>query len=256
MLADTHISKIIDYSNALDCFPSADIAGGVCYFLWDKNHNGECLVANIHNNCRSESKRWLNEFSILVKYATGVEIIRKVHRVETNMMNTSVSSRKPFGLGTNYGTKKKGQIRVKTNSGFGFVELAEITAGSKLIDKWKVITSKVSYDHASSPDKSGQRRVLSILEILPPGTICTETYIIIGSYSSEFEAQNMLSYMKTKFARLLISLSCFSQDITKDRFLFVPIIPVDKSWTDEELYKKYSLTEGEITFIQSMIKPM
>lgn len=89
-----------------------------------------------------------------------------------------------------------------------------------MIEKWKTITSKVSYDHGGLPDKDGQRRVLSKVEVLPPKTICTETYIVAGSFDTEAEARNAETYLKTKFVRFLVSLLSFSQDITKDRFFF------------------------------------
>ena len=106
------------------------------------------------------------------------------------------------------------------------------------------------------PDKDGQRRVLSKVEVLPPKTICTETYIVAGSFDNEAEAKNAETYLKTKFVRFLVSLLSFSQDITKDRFFFVPDLPMNKAWTDELLYKRYDLTSEEIEFIESLTKEM
>ncbi len=171
-------------------------------------------------------------------------------------MSEQVSSRKPFGLATNERPKAKGDLKLKYYGGYGSYPSNLITVGSDLIPLWKVITSKTSYDHAGQPDKEGQRRVFSTLEILKPNEICTETYIIVGSFNSEKECLNLLSYLKTKFTRFLVSQLSFSQDITKDRFAFVPIEDFSEPWTDEKLYKKYGLTEEEIAFIESMIRPM
>ena len=116
--------------------------------------------------------------------------------------------------------------------------------------------SYLSAEHAGQPDKNGQFKILSTTEILPPKTICTETYLIAGSFTSETEAQNYYNYLKNKFVRFLIGQIAVSQHITKSSFSFVPMQDFSKPWTDAELYEKYGLTVEEIAFIEAMIKPM
>ena len=125
-----------------------------------------------------------------------------------------------------------------------------------MIDRWKVISSRSGHEHAGNPGSDGMRRVLSVIDVLPPGTICTETYLVVGDYSDEVQAINLVSYMKTRFFRFLVSLFMYSHSITKDTYAFVPILDMNKKWTDEKLYKKYGLTDVEIAFIESKIKPM
>jgi len=125
-----------------------------------------------------------------------------------------------------------------------------------MINEWKVMTAKTSHDHAGLPDNAGKRRVLSRTEILPPKYVCTESYIILGSFKTKKEAENCLSYVTTRFLRFLASLLSFSQDITRERFALVPLQDFSGPWTDEKLYKKYGLTKAEIDFIESMIRPM
>ena len=171
-------------------------------------------------------------------------------------MSEQVSSRKPFGLPTNARPLKSGDIKLRWNNGEGPYVRNKVIVGTEMINEWKVITSKVSYDHAGQPDKNGMRKVLSIIDILPPGTICTETYIVAGSSKEKSKAENLASYLRTKFLRFLVSQLSFSQDITKDRFSFVPILDIDTLWTDEKLYERYGLTTEEIAFIESKIRPM
>ncbi len=256
MLNDKRFRKIVDYTSASDAFPGADVPGGVCYFLWDNSYNGETEIEVRNGNQIDISKRYLNEFDTFIRYSTAADIIKKVRIHSKSFMSEQVSSRKPFGLATNERPKAKGDLKLKYYGGYGSYPSNLITVGSDLIPLWKVITSKTSYDHAGQPDKEGQRRVFSTLEILKPNEICTETYIIVGSFNSEKECLNLLSYLKTKFTRFLVSQLSFSQDITKDRFAFVPIEDFSEPWTDEKLYKKYGLTEEEIAFIESMIRPM
>jgi site-specific DNA-methyltransferase (adenine-specific) len=256
MLNDKCIKVLVDYWDSTDCFPGVDIAGGICYFLRDKDYNGDCEIINIHREKISKSKRPLNEFETLVRFGVAAEIIKKIKIYKENDMSQQVSSRKPFGLATNERPMKKGDLTLLWNGGQGPYESSKIEIGKELIEKWKVVTSKVSYDHGGQPDKEGKRRVLSKIEILPPKTICTETYIIVGSFDKRKDCENLVTYLKTKFVRFLISQLSFSQDITKDRFSFVPIQDFTEPWTDEKLYKKYGLTEEEIAFIESMIRPM
>jgi len=94
------------------------------------------------------------------------------------------------------------------------------------------------------------------LRLLPPKTVCTQSYLVAGVYDDEIEALNLISYLKTKFMRFLLQQAISSQDISKDKFLFVPIQDFTEPWTDEKLYKKYGLSKEEIAFIESMIRPM
>ena len=167
-----------------------------------------------------------------------------------------VSSSKPFGLRTFVRPQESGDITLRWQNGEGPYNSKEITVGREMIDQWKVITSYVGYDHAGSPGKDGKRKVFSKIDTLPPKTICTETYLVIGAFDSENEARNLIGYMKTLFFRFLVSQFMYSHHITKDSYRLVPIQDFTQEWTDEKLYAKYGLTDEEINFIESMIRPM
>jgi len=256
MLNDTHIRYLCDYENAAECFPGVDLAGGVCFFLWDRDAPGECKVENIVNGEQFTSTRSLNEFEIFIRNGRAVSIIHKAKLLNEKMMNMQVLSRKPFGLPTNERPKGHGDLILRWQNGEGAYPRNDITTGAEIIDKWNVICAKTAYDHAGSPGKDGRRKVFTKIHILPPKTICTETYIVVGSFDTEKEAQNLREYMMTSFFRFLVSQFLFSQDITRDRFAFVPVQDFSEQWTDEKLYAKYGLTEEEIAFIESMIRPM
>ena len=256
MLNDNRISKIVDFENAGECFPGVDIAGGICYFLWDKDYKGDCDVVNVVNGNESHSVRALNEFSTFIRNSNAVPIIRKVLSFKEKTMNTMVSSSKPFGLRTFVRPQKSGDITLRWQKGVGPYKRSDITTGTEIIDDWKVITSYVGYDHAGNPGRDGKRKVFSKIDIIPPGTICTETYLVIGAFKSQHEAENLIGYMKTLFFRFLVSQFMYSHHITKDSYQFVPIQDFSEPWSDEKLYKKYGLTEEEIAFIESMIRPM
>ena len=256
MLNDNHIRVLVDYENASDCFPGVDIAGGVCYFLWDRDNPGLCDVVNIRNNETRHSVRALNEFDTFIRHDRAASIVRKVCAFGEPMMSNMVSSSKPFGLRTFVRPQESGDILLRWQNGEGPYRRDEITVGRELIDKWKVITSYVGYDHAGNPGKDGKRRVFSKIDILPPGTICTETYLVVGSFDTEQEATNLVAYMRTLFFRFLVAQCMYSHHITKEAYRLVPIQYFSQSWTDEKLYAKYGITDEEFLYIKTTIRTM
>lgn len=256
MLTDERIRKLVDFEDANECFPGVDLAGGVCYFLWERDYRGPCEVVNIHNGSAAVTTRALNEFETFIRHSQAVPIIRKVLSRNEKRMSEQVSSRKPFGLPTNARPMKSGDITLRWQKGEGPFRRKDISVGVEMIDEWKVVTSYVGYDHAGNPGKDGKRRVLSKVDILPPGTICTETYLVIGSYKKKAHAVNLVRYMKTRFFRFLVAQFMYSHHITKDSYSFVPVLDMATEWTDEKLYTRYGLTKEEIAFIESKIRPM
>jgi len=256
MLNDNRIRKIVDFEDSSEVFPGVSVAGGICYFLWDKDYSGSCEVVNMYSGADTKTTRLLNEFSTFVRHSQAVPIIRKVLACNAKRMNEQVSSYKPFGLRTYVKPQKSGDITLYWQKGRGPFKRQDITAGIEMIDKWKVIASRSGHEHAGNPGTDGTRRVLARTDVLPPGTVCTETYLVIGSYSTEREALNLLSYMKTRFFRFLMSLFMYSHGITRETFAFIPILDMTKTWTDKKLYMYFNLTEDEITYIESRIRPM
>lgn len=256
MLSDKHIRKLKDFTDSEDCFPGVDIAGGICYFLWDRENEGECEVVTVHNSQEKKSERILNEYPIFIRHAEALSIIKKVSLLNENYYNETVSSQKPFGLRTYVKPNTNGDITLRYNKGTGPFWRRDVTQALDWIDKWKVIMSYLTYDHAGRADKDGRRRIFSTMEVLPPNSVCTETYIVIDTFDTQNEANNLFNYLKTRFVRFLVAQTTSTQHIAKNNFAFVPKQDFSKPWTDEELYKKYNLTDEEIEFIESMIRPM
>lgn len=256
MLNDKRISHLYDYPNDKDVFgPNVDVAGGVCYMLWDKNYNGLCKVALCQKENKTISQRNLAENKIFIRYEKATSILSKVIG-ESETMNTHVSSQKPFGLRTYVTPTNTGDIKLRYNGGVGAFKRDAVSSKKEWIDKWKVMTSYRTNEHAGKADKDGRKRILSTTEILEPGTVCTETYIILDVFDNEEYAKNLMSYLKTNLVRFLISLYANTQSLSKEDFQFVPLQDFSEPWTDEKLYKKYNLSQDEIAYIESLIKPM
>ncbi len=255
MLADNRVRKLVDFENAKDAFPGVDLAGGVCYFLWNRDGRGLCEVTNIvGDSSESATERRLDEFSTFVRHSAAVPIIRKILHKNEPTMSAQVSSRKPFGLATNARPEATGDLVLRWEKGEGPFPRNKITVGSEIVDKWKVITSYVAYDHAGNPGKDGKRKVFSKIDVLPPREICTETYLVIGAYDSEMEAKNLITYMRTKFFRFLVSQFMYSHHLTRSAYDFVPVLDMKIVWTDENLSERYQLTDEEREFIDSKIR--
>lgn len=256
MLNDKCISKLYDYIDPHDCFPTVDVAGGVCYFLRDNKYNGLCKFVSCKSGSQISNMRDLSESEVLIRHQEEISILNKVQIEGQTYLNEIAYSQKPFGLRTYVKPMEKGNILLRYNGGIGPYDRDCVTVNKDLIDSWKIVTSRLTAEHAGETDKNGQKRIFATLEMLEPGTICTETYMMLCTYKSKTECDNVLKYLKTRFVRALIAMATSTQQMSKANFRFVPLQDFTKPWTDEELYKKYNLTDDEIKFIESMIKPM
>ena len=261
MMNDRHIRKVVDHTNSKDCFPGISVSGGICYFLWDRDNEGDCEFVNITNDERDSITRPLNEFKILVRYNKAVSIIHKVQAKKEPLLDEIISSLMPYGLSTSYRghvhPKNKNELSLHASNGITYIDRSEISKGAETVDRYKILVSKTSAEHAGEPGKDGRFRVIpSSIKVLSPGEVCTHSYFVIGNWDTSVQAENCLSYMKTKFVRFLMLLCVSGFGLSKIVFQFVPLQNFDKPWTDEELYEKYGLSDAEISFIDSMIKPM
>ena len=270
MLNDKQLIKLFDYEDSRDCFPTVDIAGGVCYFLWNKGSDNKCVVTSILGSFRNESTRYLNEHDTFIRNQKVLDIINKVKsQTFTGFLSQTVYSRKPFGIRSfqrGFPAKPGRNISLFGSDGITYMEEQDVPQNKEIVDKWKVIMSKASAEHAGQTDANGRKRIVSRLEVLPPYTICTESYLLLDIFDNEEEAQNLKKYIRTCFTRFLLASILITQNIVRDKFKFVPIQNYknnsDIDWSqsipdiDRQLYTKYNLSDDEIAFIEKMIKPM
>ncbi len=269
MLKDLRIRSLDDFVNARDIFPDVNINGGVCYFLWDSSYKGPCKISVNYGGLKFKgSIRPLKEKGLdtYIRYSEGLDILKKVVSVESNnslelalpkdVQFYSLVS--PCGV-FNFPTTTKGNrtkenikdLKIFVKGGFGFIKKDQITRGHEYLDKWKVFTGCAGSGHNTLPNP-----VLCKPFIGEPGSLCTDTYLLIGPFESKEYAESVLSYLSCKLTRFLIFLSKCSQHMRRKVYSFVPLQTWDRVWTDEELYKKYALSKEEVAFIEKMIKPM
>lgn len=259
MLKDKRLAEIHDFPETTDCFPGLNIRGGVCYFLWDKEHNGNCKICNYKNGVLiSSAMRPLLEqkSEVFVRYNEAIEILRKVKAFKEKTFDESVSARKPFGLDSNFANFKKTKtdkynINLYRFGDNGFVSEEQVIKNKHWIKETKVIVSKASPGGDSYP-----HQIISRPIIAEPMSCSTETYLVVGIYKNNKIAENVVAYMQTRFFRFMMSLIKNTQNISRGVFAFVPIQDFSETWTDEKLFKKYNITPEEVAFIDLLIRPM
>lgn len=255
MLSDKRMRSIVDYPKLYEGFPGVKIRGGISYFLWDREHNGPCTVQTIWDGQPTGPAvaRHLDVYDILVRRNEAVPILQKVRAKKEPTLDQRVSSRKPFGLATNFKGKPsknalKKPVQLFENQRTGWVERKDIIVNPEWIDEWKVLMTAVQGTSAAVETK-----YLSKPIIAEPGTACTETYLVAGHFQKESEAISYANYLRSRFVRFLVSLRKATQHATRDVYSFVPDLPLDLEWTDAKLYKRYGLTKDEIAFIESQV---
>lgn len=256
MLSDRRIRHLVDYPNSREAFDGVDVAGGVMYFLWNRDEPGTCLVETKEGGQTIVAERSLDEHEVFVRDNRVVNIVRKIAAHGEQPFSAIVSARRPFGIDSAHEGDKKGDLYLYTSGGDGRISRKDVPKGEELIDAWKVLLSKSSSEHAGQTDKAGRKRVFSRIEVMPPGSVATESYLIIGPVGSKQEATHIAEYLRTRFSRFLVSAILLTQNITRSSFGFVPTQDFSQLWTDEALYKKYGLTPEEVGFIGSTIRSM
>lgn len=262
MIADRRLRKIVDNPKIFDCFPGVKIRGGVNYFLWDRDYDGDCEIATrIDGIVISTAVRDLRlGKGVVVRDNRAMSIIEKCSRKAT--LADLVSSAAPFGMSlpTNFEGAQTapfdGSIPIIFGSHVGYVSPEQIEKNKSWIEKWKVLLPLASSgDTAQDADGRIVDVVLGEPIALAPGSICTFTYLVAGIFDTKTEAKNYANFLATKLVRFLVLQRKTTQHIRSDRFLFVPSIDMRKAWTDEELYEYFQLTQDEIAYVEASIKP-
>ncbi|MDY5634530.1 MAG: Eco57I restriction-modification methylase domain-containing protein [Treponema porcinum] len=257
MLNDERIRLIVDYPKSTDAFPAVDIAGGVCYLLWNKSDKGTCEVINVEHGVRHSSNRKLNEYKTFVRYSQALPIIRKVFERENpnKTLEKTVSQQRPFGLPTNYLPKDKGiPCYFIQKIGKKYAASKDVIDPSNLLNKWKLLVPKAPIAGQTDFTKPVGFYYDGNTRISEPGSCCTESFIVAGAFDTEKEVLSFKSYLFTKLVRFLLLQTVISQDVLRNKFCFVPALDkYEGTYTDELLRKRWNITDKEWEYINSRI---
>jgi site-specific DNA-methyltransferase (adenine-specific) len=259
MLQDRRIRKLVDYERMDLVFPGVDFEGGVCFFLWDRENEGDCAVTTISgDDAIGPVARNLTEYDIFVRDIRGLKILRKVLSLAETSITELLSVDKEFGWTSNFDgfheKQRSNDVALHYNRKgkrlIGWIDRKAIVKSRHLIDTWKVMIPQAYGERGTRP-----AMVLGPSFIAASPSVCTQTYLFFY-VSSRKQANSLNSYLRTRFFRFLVSLRKITQHATRSTYSWVPQQAWDRIWTDKELYKKYGLTKDDIAFIESRIRPM
>lgn len=259
MLEDRRIRKLVDYPAASEIFPGVAVKGGVCYFLWESDTEGDCAVTTVRgNDVVGPVNRNLGEYDIFVRDSGALGILHKVISRKEPPLSEVLSARTAFGVVSNFSgyrsVRMRGDVRYYATSPKGRIKAwigrEKATQITNAIDRWKAMIPK-----AYGAGEGIPHQILGQPCIAEPPSICTQSFLFV-CVDSQAQAQSVASYYRTRFLRFLVSLRKITQDTTSASYSWVPQQTWDRTWTDEALYNKYSLTKDEIAFIESMVRPL
>ena len=276
MLEDPHF-KVLSYEeDATQVFPNTDIKGGVAVTFHDLSKNfGAIQVFTKYpelNSILRKVGKSTNMCGIVIS-RTAYRLTDKMHKDQPEAL-AQLTAGHPYDMATNifeilpqifFDLEPKDsneyiQILGRTKSGrlYKFVRRDYVNNVINL-DCYKVFLP-------SANGNGNYGEILSHPLIALPGTGSTETFISIGTFDSQNEAENCLKYIKSSFARGLLGVLKSTQHLTPDKWAYVPLQDFtsnsDIDWTqsiteiDQQLYKKYGLSQEEIDFIETHVKEM
>ncbi len=259
ILGDQHLRELVDFPASAEVFPGVEIKAGICYFLWDREHKGDCEVTTVRSGAvYGPFPRKLDEYDIFVRDVRAVSILRKVLGRGEVSVNTILTRDTPFGLASNFAgirsEKAAGDISVyyirKMKRDIGYVRRDLINKNGQHIDAWKVLAPEAFNGGDNVP-----HQVLGKSLIAPPPSACTQSYLAF-LVASRAEAESLQSYYLTRFFRFLVSQRKITQHGLHSTYSWVPIQMWDRTWTDEDLYDAYGITADEQTYIESQVRVM
>ena len=259
MLGDRRIRELVDYPAANDVFPSVEVKAGVCYFLWDASHEGDCNVTTIRGSeTIGPIQRQLGEYDVFVRDARAVAILHKVLERSEVSINTILARDKEFGWTSNFDgfheKERTGDVPIHyirtMKREVGYIEREAVAKSAQLIDTWKLLVPKAFNGGDAVP-----HQILGKPLIVPSPSVCTQSFLFFH-VGSRMAASSLQSYYMTRFFRFLVSLRKITQDATHSTYFWVPMQTWNRTWTDEALYSKYGITKKEQAYIDSQVRAM
>lgn len=275
MLNDKRIRVLHDFPDASECFPNVEIKGGICYFLWKRDNGGDCEVHSHYDGKTTVDTRPLLEecLETFIRSSIAISILHKIRKYTEPSLTDRLNAGRYFGFHTKVEWSENGSGTIQTADGQDsypiqktpngvfsvkvyitqnecWISRDNVSRNQDDIDKYKIIIPE-----AGSPGVGNT--IIGKPKISEPGSCSSNTYIVMILPENSLNcANNVLTYLSTRFVRFLVSLRTTTQHMPPKAYTFVPLQDFSKPWTDAELYERYGLSEDEIAFIESMIRPM
>lgn len=266
MLADRSMRKIVDYTDNEMLFKNVSIVGGVNYFLWDRDYSGDCEITSIRGEKVTTMMRPLNEYDIFIRNNESIRLIKEIENSNDVKMDTVVYARNVFGIPSDFRGKNAPTTEYniamfcsqKSNSMTStYIRMSDVIKEHSLIPKYKVIIGKVVPRGGEvGVDPSIGYRVISTIQVLPPNSVFTDSYLLLAAFDTKIEAINFAKYFCLKLPRFLLHETYSSMNISKANFRFVPFLNYTKEWSENDLFERYHCSKDEKEMITSLIRPM
>jgi len=258
-LTEGHVYQLRDFRNSQTIFPI--ISGGVCFFHWKKDYTGLCNWSDK----QGDTQRNLAEYDVLVRDLTGREILKKVLAKHPGpFLNSTTRSTRSFGIRQNicplyedqtaFSVESLSLVPCLTARGkMLWVEAVRVDSNQDAVGLWKVVTAAAGAASGRAGNDGKYNIIGNSCHLLPPGTVCTETFLVLFSSAEEIQATVFLAYLRTRFAQFLLSLRA-TMNLSASSFSWVPLLDFTQSWDDAKLATHFGLTPEEVAYIESKIK--
>lgn len=278
VLNDDHFKVVGYWANSSQMFPDVDIKGGVAITHWDnKTDFGKIGTFVAFEELRSILKKVKNdEFTTFADLVYGRDLYKltEILYEENPFAENRQSKGHRYDCGSNvFDVFPELFYDEKPNDKKEYARVLGRTNNVR-IEKWfrkdyLKIPDNFDFYKVFVPKSNGSGaigEVLSTPMVGEPMVGCTTTFLNIGKFETQFEAESCLKYIKTKFARTMLGTLKVTQDNPRETWLNVPLQDFtansDIDWSksiseiDKQLYKKYNLNAEEIAFIESKVKSM
>ena len=259
ILGSHHLRELVDFPASAEVFPGVEIKAGICYFLWDKQHNGECAVTTIRGGeIVGPVQRKLDQHDIFVRDSRALAILGKIVDNGEEPVNSLLTRDTPFGLASNFDEFRErprdGDVALyfirRMKRGIGYLNREKINKNVQLLDAWKAFVPEAYNGGDGLPHQIVGKSVIA-----PPGSACTQSFLAF-CVNSEAEAESLQSYYNTRFFRFLVSQRKITQHGLHSTYGWVPVQSRDRTWTDDALYEKYGIEPAEQAYIEAQVRPM
>lgn len=277
----SRLTHLVHHPDSSSVFPGVEIKGGVSWFRWDATHDGPCEFTEVRTAkdgtvTSSTTVRDLAEYDVFIRVNEASTILDKIKAVEgvtftdiawdgaqwrctDDVVERRVSPQIPFGLRSNFADHHAepapGDLRLLTKKAAAgthvYVDPGVVTRNHHWVGQWKVLVSK-SYNGGESLPHQVTGRPF----VVEPYAVCTQTWLVAGAFDTQGEAEAYSAYLSTRFVRFLVHLRKPTQDAKPSVFRFVPSLPMDRTWTDADLYARYGLSDEEISVIESHVRAL
>ncbi len=269
MISDKHIRLLHDFIDPKECFPSNEIKGGVCYFVWERDNQGPCRICTHKDGKIKESTRYLKEgnVDVFVRDERLLSLLEKSLAYKGGSFSKIVSPRKPYGLSgdvfkdpSKYALPPMSDMPIENGLTIHGLDehlkrVKKYVASDYPIPKKEMIKGyKLFVARNQGSGVFGE--TMSEAIIAGNNELCTETYVVFGPFKTKEEALNCWDYVKTKFFRAMLGIRKLDQGAAQGVYQYVPLVDLTEKWTDKKLYEKFELSQDDIKFIEENVQEM